>query len=265
MTRPARSYLICANQRSGTTMLCRVLAATGVAGRPEEYFLAVDEATQPGWQCWEDGPFGVANGATDRASYLEIVHRLGTTPNGIFGAKLMWNNVRWAVAKFQEVPSFSGLDRAGVFRAAFSQLQVIHLTRRDRLRQAVSWARAAQDGVWLVADDETAGWSASTERSFEPPPVPTFDAELIGNLEALIIEGERGWKDLFAELDLLPHEVVYEDLVSEAGYEPTTRGILDFLHVGDQVADTPRPTTRRQSDALNEEWVERYRAERGDG
>jgi LPS sulfotransferase NodH len=68
----------------------------------------------------------------------------------------MWNNVVWAVAKFQEMPRFSGLERAGVFHAAFPDLHVVHVTRRDRVRQAVSWARMAQDGVWVVSDDEPA-------------------------------------------------------------------------------------------------------------
>ena len=36
MTAPA--YLVAATERSGSTLLCELLAGTGVAGRPEEYF-----------------------------------------------------------------------------------------------------------------------------------------------------------------------------------------------------------------------------------
>ena len=32
------SYLVCATERSGSTLLCELLAGTGVAGRPEEFF-----------------------------------------------------------------------------------------------------------------------------------------------------------------------------------------------------------------------------------
>src|SRR4051812_39199959 len=32
------SYLVCATPRSGSTLLCELLSATGVAGRPQEYF-----------------------------------------------------------------------------------------------------------------------------------------------------------------------------------------------------------------------------------
>jgi LPS sulfotransferase NodH len=250
---PAASYLVCASQRSGTTMLCRALADTGAAGRPEEYFLAVDEAAQPGWRCWEHGPYGRAHGARSREDYLQIVYRLGSTPNGVFGAKLMWNNVRWAVAKFREMPTFSGLDRAEVFHSAFPGLRIVNVTRRDRVRQAVSWARMAQDGVWVVSDDEPALPKGQTE----------YNAKLIGGLEALIIEGERGWRDLYAELGVTPYDVVYEDFTSDDGYEETVRGVLGHLGLLSDGLRVPRPRTTRQSDDLNDAWVARYIEERG--
>ena len=207
--KPSTSYLVCASQRSGTTLLCRALADTGVAGRPDEYFLAVDERDHAEWRGWEHGPFGRAHQARDREHYLDIVSDLGSTPNGVFGAKLMWNNLPWATAKFQEMPRFSGLDRADVLHAAFPNLHVVHMTRRDRVRQAVSWARMAQDGVWVVSDDEPARTSAT----------PRYDFDLISDLEALIVEGEQGWRDLFDELGLVPYEVGYEDVVADGGLE----------------------------------------------
>ena len=36
-----RSYLVCATPRSGSTLVCQALKATGVAGNPEEYFEAL--------------------------------------------------------------------------------------------------------------------------------------------------------------------------------------------------------------------------------
>ena len=37
-TVPVTSYFICATPRSGSTLLCDLLARTGVAGNPESYF-----------------------------------------------------------------------------------------------------------------------------------------------------------------------------------------------------------------------------------
>jgi trehalose 2-sulfotransferase len=250
---PTTSYVVCASQRSGTTMLCRALTDTGIAGRPDEYFLAVDQQELPGWQCWEDGPFGRAHNARDREHYLEIVYDLGSTPNGIFGAKLMWNNVAWAVARFQEMPRFGGLDRAAVFHAAFPDLHVVHVTRRDRVRQAVSWARMAQDGVWVVSDDEPA----------RPTRTLQYDFDLISGLEGLIVDGERGWRELFDELGLTPYEVVYEELVTEDGYRRAVLGVLEHLGLDTRgITAPPSPRTHRQSDELNEAWVVRYTSER---
>jgi Stf0 sulphotransferase len=44
---PNRSYLVCATPRSGSTLVCQALKATGVAGRPEEYFEALRHSGRP--------------------------------------------------------------------------------------------------------------------------------------------------------------------------------------------------------------------------
>ena len=44
---PMSAYLVCATPRSGSTLLCRALTATGVAGRPEEYFEARPATSRP--------------------------------------------------------------------------------------------------------------------------------------------------------------------------------------------------------------------------
>jgi LPS sulfotransferase NodH len=245
--------LVCANQRSGSTLLCEALSGTGIAGHPEEYFLAADPAALTDWRFWEDGsPFAVEHGVHDRRSYLELVYRLGTTPNSVFGAKLMWNNVPWAVEKFQEMTEFEGLDRREVFATAFPNLSVIHLTRRDLVAQAVSWARAAQDGVWHLHGDEVA----------TPTAEPNYDFDFIANLHGLLVEGEAGWRDLYDELGVVPHELVYEDMVADP--EQAVRSVLDFLGL-DNRAHVPPVRSRPIADALNAEWVERFHTDSGSG
>lgn len=43
MTLPQECYLICANARCGSTLLCRALSDTGLAGHPDEYFMTWPE------------------------------------------------------------------------------------------------------------------------------------------------------------------------------------------------------------------------------
>lgn len=234
-------------------MLCRALADTGVAGSPEEYFLTGPaEAFPPGWRFWEDGLFAQPYGRMDREGYLKLVFGLGTTPNGVFGAKLMWNNVPWVLEKLRELPRFAGLDRSGLIHALLPNLRVIHLTRRDRVRQAVSWARAAQDGVWVVSDTEPAVPAAET----------AYDYDFIAGLEGLLIEGESGWRELCAELGVTPLEIVYEDLVDPARYPDAIRAALTYLGIDDTEIAVPPPRTHRQADELNDEWAKRYTTDR---
>ena len=210
----------------------------------------------PDWRFWEEGPYAAGHDVSDRESYLTLVYRLGSTPNGVFGAKIHWNTLRWALAKFSEMPRFAGLDRAAILRTAFPDLRVVDVTRRDRVRQAVSWARMAQDGMWVdpVGQPEPA-W---------PPPTgpPRYDYELIAALEALIAESETGWRQLYDELGLTPCQVVYEELSSPDGYEQTIRGVLAHLGLADYQGPIPAPQTRRQSNDLNEAWVAAYLADR---
>jgi LPS sulfotransferase NodH len=253
---PRASYLVCASPRSGTELLCRALAATGVAGCPREYFLAEDPARLPGWGFWEEGPYAAGHDVSGTEGYLALAYRLGSTPNGVFGAKIHWNTLRWALAKFSGMPRFAGLDRAAILRAAFPGLRVVDVTRRDRVRQAVSWARMAQDGMWVdpVGQPEPA-W---------PPPAgpPRYDYALIAALEALIAEGEAGWRQVYGELGLTPCQVVYEELSSPAGYEQAIRGVLAHLGLADYQGPIPAPQTRRQSNDLNEAWTAAYLADK---
>jgi LPS sulfotransferase NodH len=155
-----------------------------------------------------------------------------------------------------QMSRFAGLDRVVILRTAFPDLRVVDVTRRDRVRQAVSWARMARDGMWVdpIGQPEPA-W---------PPPTgpPRYDYGLIAALEALITESEPGWSQLYDELGLTPYQVVYEELSSPDGYEPTIRGVLAHLGLTDYQGPIPVPQTRRQSNDLNEAWVAAYLADR---
>jgi trehalose 2-sulfotransferase len=194
--------------------------------------------------CAELVVLGVTAGenVTDRESYLALVYRLGSTGNGVFGAKIHWNNLRWALAKFAEMPRFAGLDRAATLHRAFPNLRVVDVTRRDRVRQAVSWARMAQDGIWVApAGQPEPAWPSSTV-------APRYDYELIAGLEALITEGEAGWRRLYAGLGLTPCHVVYEDLTSPAGYEPPVRRVL--AHLDSTNTQAPSRPPRRAANPM---------------
>ena len=247
---PERCYLVCSNAWSGSTMLCRTLSDVGTAGRPQEYFLTWPQPLPHEDGFWENGRLAREHGVSSRDEFLSLVYRLGSTPNSVFGAKLLWRYVPLALGSFREMPRFAGMTDAEIFWAAFPGLKVIHLTRRDRLRQAVSWHRAVEDGVWWQYNSTTAPPSAQPEYQFE----------VIAEMVRLIAEGERSWRALYATLGITPFEVAYEDLVTDEGYHAAVRGILGHLELDDRVV-IPRPRTQRQADDISEAWVERFFAD----
>lgn len=251
--RPHRSLVVCGVQRSGTTLLCWALGDSGVLGRPAEYLIDGDPSSfPPDWRFWEEGPLAKEHGVSDRRSFINLVHRLGATPNGVFGLKLMWNNLPWITRRLNELPEYAGMSTAELFPVVFPDVRPVQLTRRDRARQAISWVKAAQDGVWLAADDQ-------------PPPEPTgtpmYDFDFIAGLEALIVEGEEGWRRLFQEIGVHAYDIVYEDLETAEGYAAAVRGIAEHLDVPRAEVMMSRPRSRRQTDEVNEEWLGRYRAD----
>jgi LPS sulfotransferase NodH len=134
---PKRCIVISGVQRSGTSLLCEGLTATGMAGRPTEYFLPLSD---PAW-------VEKKSGAEIRAFISQVV-REGTTPNGIFGINIMWNTHCGAQETLGRLPEFSGCSAVMVYTRMFSDISYIWIRRRDRVRQAVSWARAAQTGQY---------------------------------------------------------------------------------------------------------------------
>jgi LPS sulfotransferase NodH len=89
------SYLICATPRTGSTLLCGLLDSTGVAGHPESYF------RREGEQEWA-ARWGIASpsdGTFSYADYLQAAIRTGSTANGVFAARIMWETLGEVAAK----------------------------------------------------------------------------------------------------------------------------------------------------------------------
>ena len=80
---PYRSLIICATPRSGTTLLCDLLAETGVAGRPNSFYR---RESLDNWMRRLDVPAGPD---FDRRFLAAIVTE-GTGDTGLFSMRMMW-------------------------------------------------------------------------------------------------------------------------------------------------------------------------------
>jgi LPS sulfotransferase NodH len=225
--RPKFSYFICGTPRSGSWLLCGLMASSGVAGRPHEWFLPeVEQRCRQEWQL------------EGTADYLDCIRRAATTPNGVFAAKMMWGY-------FDRVLDLLGRDVPQIARSVPNP-RFVWITRQDTTAQAVSWASALQTGRWQH-------WA-------KPRQAPVYDGAQIAGLIGEILAGEEGWRDWFARHAIEPVRVTYEELAADPAR--VARGVVESL--GIEAGDTAFVTqTVMLGDDLNREWALRYRADRG--
>jgi LPS sulfotransferase NodH len=193
------------------------LRSTGLPRQPRQYFEALDDPAVL------DLLPPVERGAPERDFDLDAVLRAGTTPNGVFGAKLMWTHL----------PDF----RQRVRDLELPGLRYVQMIRRDKVAQAVSLWTAIQTQRWR---DEGEG---------RAPPEPVYSFAAIRHLVEQLRAQERAWTEW---LDA-PLVVVYEELA--AAPSETIAELLRELGVEGQV---PEARMRRQSDGRSQEWIDRY-------
>src|SRR5262249_46604140 len=151
---------------------------SGVAGRPTEHFVpAFPEAEVVGhsYAGFEKSSWARTRGLASFPEFLDAVIGEGRTPNGVFGTKLMWNGFGGFLEELAVVPGCRKIEPAARLQVAFAHPRFIHLRRRNRVRQAISWAVAAQTGHY------------STHEASSRPPLaqPAFDLELLEELYRL--------------------------------------------------------------------------------
>jgi LPS sulfotransferase NodH len=243
------SYFICATPRTGSSLLLGLLEATGVAGRPQAYFREPDELLWADrWQIPR-----TSDGGFDYADYVRAALAAGRTENGVFGAKLMWGTLDEMVDKLRTVyPDLAGED-VRLLNRAFGRTRFVYLRRDDVLAQAVSWLRAEQTDTWYTGGNGEIGNIGGSGRS------PSFDSNRIGQLIQMIDEHNTAWEEWFTMFDIQPHVVRYEEL--DADMVGVTRGILSFLGFDLFDGRAIAPRHKRQADELNDQWIDRYRAE----
>jgi LPS sulfotransferase NodH len=243
LIKPRCSYLICTSPRSGSWLLSDALEATGLAGRPREWFHRNAEIERcQGWNI----PLPTKTGY---APYLSRVIRVATTPNGVFGVKCHWYQFELLPGKLATVEGLQGMPLAEALGKLFPNPKFIWLTRRNKIRQAISLHRARQTGTWWHEE--------SFAKKLPPRRAAQFDPRLIDNAERHLLSNEMGWQNFFRASNVQPFRIIYEDFVGH--YEETVRDVLEFLEIPQarQVEIVP-PRVKSQSDGTTEDWMKQY-------
>lgn len=232
---PRRCYLVCATARSGSNFLTDGLHATRKAGRPKQFFLPKFEAE-----------YGASHGLdpqVDFAGYVRGIIPATSTSNEVFGFKVMG----WYLHEFLERlrAAFPGNSNdTDLLASIFPRLKYLRMVRQNKLRQAISKARALQSGLWKIQE----GNAANAE--------PSFDFELIAKCLQETEEDEAVWQRFYDKNGIVPHTVIYEDLC--ANYDVTIRSTLGFLGVKIPSSSHLKPGTVRQSDGLSDDWENQF-------
>lgn len=177
------------------------------------------------WGYWEVEP-------SSMGAYIRhlVAHR--STANGIFALKIHWHHFEKAL-------------QMGFCLSQLPQpITWIHLTRQDRIAQAVSFAKAEQSGAYSSKQE-----SPHTTRHLR------FNDTQILRCHKQLHGDAFQWKQYFRAHHIESVPVDYEDLSSD--YESTVTRIL--LALGLEDTPVPPPGLKRQADAMNRTWIETFR------
>lgn len=245
---PARSIVVCTQQRSGSTLLGEAITFAGGMGCPLEYF-------HPGFRPAFEARWGVCG----FEGYVGRLHRFRTAPSGAFAVKLFWRDVLdianervpgafepLRMATPVQVPLESYRALYGLIADVIPNATWIFLTRRDAVRQAVSNFIAWKTDTWRLAIGQERRAVA-----------PDYDPDLIRRLLSRVLRSNAHWRRFLLANGLPFTEVTYEDL--EQDYSGTLRRVFAALGCPDARIQPPRLS--KQADDIGDALLKRFRAE----
>jgi LPS sulfotransferase NodH len=123
----------------------------------------------------------------------------------------------------------------------------VWLRREDKLRQAISWWRAAATGEYALTPGNS------------PVPPPAFDRDAIERLIRYAEWCDDGWRRWFPAHQIQPLEIEHEDLVTDP--DEAMRDVATFLDIAvPSGLGRVRPRMLRQADHHTEHFVELFKS-----
>jgi LPS sulfotransferase NodH len=168
--------------------------------------------------------------------YIARLLERRTSKNGVFGIKEHFHHFEAFLKGYPEL-----LD-------VLAPVTYIYISRRDKVAQAVSMAKALQ----------TNWWSSRMEEGPKPP--LQYDRELIEKCLKEVALQDAGWLKWFEAQAIAPFELTYEDLIADT--DGAVGSIVELLGVeNDERVAVTVPPAKKQSDETNQEWIERFERE----
>ena len=211
----SKVLILLSSPRSGSTMISERIKNWGVCVT-HEYFQPFQylPALADRWNCLE-------NGAINHQRYVEALFSNRSSSSGWLGINLHGSHIAHFNEYFKYFPKLEAV-------------KIIHLRRRDSLRQAISYEIASQTGQW----------SSHFERAIDP----IYDYKKIKNkLER--IEKQTRTNLAFIEQNSYPSlDIFYEDFKNSPDEIRKFLGFkCDAEEEGNQIS--------KQSSKINDQWL----------
>lgn len=239
---PQRSYIVLMSPRSGSNLLCVHLEKIGF-GRPMEGFHFNPKALQRkfGWPAEFNNSFEHIRYALDYG-----------TLGGVFGLKLSWVEFELFLREARQVlePTGFSLNDGELLELFFPDAAYIHLKRRNKVKQAVSYAKAMQNGIWQV--------DAENNDDYKKHLLPAqYDRDHIESLFDNLLVYDLAWERLLRNYSIPGLVMWYEDLARD--YVVKMKEIYAYLGIDRE--EVIAPPLKKQSDELSQDWVQRFEME----
>jgi LPS sulfotransferase NodH len=228
-----RGYIIFAQQRTGSTFLSNILKKTRKLGNPQEH---LQENIIPYF----------AMSGLDFRDWLEGLFRYSFTANGYAGTKIITTH-------FLEVMKTTGLQPED-FKEVLADKEIFYLRRLNRIRQAISFAKARRSGVWHIKDGREI---RATRKEMDR----NIDTDTLEEIMDWMEQEDSQMQDFFRRAGIRPVELYYEVLADTGKYKAELKRVSELLSPGDTPV-WPEPDYLRMADDHTESLARKYIAEK---
>jgi LPS sulfotransferase NodH len=236
---PENSYLVLYSARSGSNLLCKYLTKVGIGNPVEAFNPNISNRKRLNW--------GI--------DYKDPIEHLHTSikqqsVNNIMGMKLSIPHFNLFLTTARAVVGDASLSESEMIEVIFPNVKYIHIQRKGKIRQAISFSKAKQNGIWLqkVGEDKT-------YLDYIIPAV--YDREHIECCFDKLLMEDAAWNHFLTRHHLPFLHVWYEDLAKEP--EKTVNEVYNFLGIeGKEVVRAP---LRKQSNTKSKDWEAKFRKE----
>ncbi len=187
-----RSFTIAFTMRSGSTALCDLLEKNGLGSASE----------------WFQGPIARKGDEPWLEAFCRLVNEKQV--GGVFGSKMSHNHRAALDAELRAaIPAYRRLDDV------LPDHRWVHLVRKDKILQAISYCRAESTNYWVRTD------SSQPQSEFE------YDFFHVLSRLMIIQTGDLAWDIYFQRNGIEPFRIVYEDFFEDLDRQLTS--LIDYL------------------------------------